>query len=102
LPEWLTLRDAADHLGISISTLRRWTDAGLIPVTRTPGGHRRYELHHLERFLSARRHHGRDEVRVVVIGPDYAREEVVRSLAAQEVSVQEATSTEEAIALLSP
>ena len=29
-------------IGVDQSTLRRWSDAGKIPVFRTPGGHRRY------------------------------------------------------------
>jgi hypothetical protein len=29
-------------LGVDQSTLRRWSDAGKVPVFRTPGGHRRY------------------------------------------------------------
>ena len=39
---WLTIRDACARLGVDQSTLRRWSDAGKIPVFLTPGGHRRY------------------------------------------------------------
>lgn len=39
---WLTIRDACSLLGVDQSTLRRWSDAGKIPVFLTPGGHRRY------------------------------------------------------------
>src|SRR5689334_907210 len=39
---WLTIRDACALLGVDQSTLRRWSDAGKVPVFRTPGGHRRY------------------------------------------------------------
>src|SRR3954471_9449861 len=39
---WLTIRDACALLGVDQSTLRRWSDAGKVPVFLTPGGHRRY------------------------------------------------------------
>jgi excisionase family DNA binding protein len=39
---WLPINDACKLLGVDQSTLRRWSDAGKVPVFRTPGGHRRY------------------------------------------------------------
>src|SRR3712207_7500490 len=39
---WLTIHEACAYLGVDQSTLRRWSDAGKVPVFRTPGGHRRY------------------------------------------------------------
>ena len=47
---WLTVREAADYLGVSEPTLRKWTDAGSIAVFRTPGRHRRYRVEDLDRF----------------------------------------------------
>lgn len=41
-PNWLTLSQAADTLGIHATTLRRWADEGIIRCFRTPGGHRRF------------------------------------------------------------
>lgn len=40
--ERLSIHAACAVLGVDQSTLRRWSDAGKIPVFRTPGGHRRY------------------------------------------------------------
>ena len=37
----LSVREAADLLGVHVDTVRRWTDSGRLPDTRTPGGHRR-------------------------------------------------------------
>ncbi|WP_139193146.1 IS607 family transposase, partial [Anaerobacillus alkalilacustris] len=37
-----TLKEAANILGVSSSTLRRWEKEGKITSTRTSGGHRRY------------------------------------------------------------
>lgn len=39
---WLSINAACAFLGVDQSTLRRWSDAGKVPVFRTPGGHRRY------------------------------------------------------------
>jgi excisionase family DNA binding protein len=38
---YLTVREAALRLGVSPVTIRRWTASGVLPCTRTPGGHRR-------------------------------------------------------------
>ena len=43
---------AADLLGVSSDTVRRWTDDGRLATTRTAGGHREVEGHELARFLS--------------------------------------------------
>ena len=37
----LSPRDIADAIGSSESSVKRWTDQGLLTVTRTAGGHRR-------------------------------------------------------------
>ena len=49
--QWLSLREASEILGVHPSTLRRWADAGTIPCTRTPGGHRRFRRIDLEQIL---------------------------------------------------
>ncbi len=53
--QWLTLGEASQVLGIHPTTLREWTDAGMIQSFRTPGGHRRFDLHDLQTFLKQRR-----------------------------------------------
>jgi excisionase family DNA binding protein len=40
--DWLSLQDASALLGVATSTLRRWADAGRVPMKRTLGGHRRF------------------------------------------------------------
>jgi excisionase family DNA binding protein len=52
---WLTIQDACALLGVDQTTLRRWSDAGRIPVFRTVGGHRRYA----ESDIRAMIHQGR-------------------------------------------
>ncbi len=48
---WLSIHSASRVLGVDQSTLRRWSDAGRIPVFRTPGGHRRYAEEDLRAFV---------------------------------------------------
>ena len=41
--EWLSLSDAAKVLGVHPSTVRLWSDKGVLPTHKTQGGHRRYK-----------------------------------------------------------
>ena len=52
-PTHLSLSAASKLLGVHSTTLRRWADAGSVPVFVTPGGHRRFARHELE-ALAAR------------------------------------------------
>ena len=54
--EWLSLRGAADILGVHPSTVRAWSDKGLLPVHRTQGGHRRYKRSEVEMWAEHARH----------------------------------------------
>lgn len=51
-PEWVSLRQAAEILGVHPATVRNWADKGDLPSRRTPGGHRRFRksdlLHYAE------------------------------------------------------
>ncbi|MFZ4623441.1 MAG: IS607 family transposase, partial [Rhodoferax sp.] len=40
----VTISEAADALGVSITTLRRWEADGKLAALHTAGGHRRYDL----------------------------------------------------------
>jgi excisionase family DNA binding protein len=51
----LTASEAARHLGVSISTVRRWSDAGHLKGYRTPGGQRRFSVEQLDEFLDSLR-----------------------------------------------
>ena len=45
-----TVGEAADLLGVSPDTVRRWVDSGQLPATRTQGGRRRVDGKALARF----------------------------------------------------
>jgi excisionase family DNA binding protein len=53
--DWVSLSEASRLLGVSPATVRRWSDAGRLRVFTTPGGHRRFSRHTLERLLPADR-----------------------------------------------
>ena len=46
----LTPGQACTILGISDTTLSKWTDEGRLPASRTPGGHRRFRPADVERL----------------------------------------------------
>jgi excisionase family DNA binding protein len=49
----LSTSEAARHLGVSLSTVRRWSDAGHLRGYRTPGGQRRFTVEQLDVFLDS-------------------------------------------------
>ena len=48
-----TSSQAARFLGVSLATIRRWTDAGYLTGYRTPGGQRRFSREQLEGFIDS-------------------------------------------------
>jgi len=48
--EWLSLRKAADMLGVHPATVRNWADEGQLPSRRTVGGHRRFNREDVLRY----------------------------------------------------
>jgi excisionase family DNA binding protein len=48
-----TSSQAARYLGVSLATVRRWTDAGHIGCYRTPGGQRRFSRAQLDEFIAS-------------------------------------------------
>jgi excisionase family DNA binding protein len=56
-----TSSQAARYLGVSLATVRRWTDAGYISCYRTPGGQRRFAAEQLDVFISSMHREGPNE-----------------------------------------
>lgn len=49
--EWLSLREAAEMLGMHPATVRLWADRNELPSRRTSGGHRRFRRADIEARL---------------------------------------------------
>ena len=101
-PDWLTLGQAAKFLGVAQSTIRKWSDQGRVPAFYTPGGHRRYRRRDLELFLDRSGPGGKSGGPLVLVVDDDARlREFMRvNLEMEGYSVREASSAEEALAVI--
>lgn len=51
----LNVGQAAEYLGVSSASLRKWSNDGLVPTYRTPGGQRRYSREDLDSFIDSMR-----------------------------------------------
>jgi excisionase family DNA binding protein len=67
-----TSSQAAVYLGVSLATVRRWTDAGHIACYRTPGGQRRFSRQQLDGFIASMQQGGPDENAAVDIAASRA------------------------------
>jgi excisionase family DNA binding protein len=52
-PLGLSTSQAAHALGVSLGTIRRWSDMGYLDSYRTPGGQRRFSYDQIEHFLES-------------------------------------------------
>ena len=67
----LNMKEAMDYLNVSKITLQRWDNSGRLKAIRTSGGHRRYKLSDLEKFIGE--HHAEGKETDDVIVATYAR-----------------------------
>ena len=97
----MTLGQAAKYLGVAQSTIRKWSDQGLVPAFYTPGGHRRFRRRDLDTFLNRSGHTGQPGPMVLIVDDDPGLRRYVRaSLENEGYSVREAGSAEEGLAAL--
>ncbi len=100
-PDWLTLGQAAKYLGVAQSTIRKWSDQGLLPAFYTPGGHRRFRRRDLDAFLARSGRGGQPGPLVLIVDDDqHLRRHVRASLEAEGYAVREAGNAEEGLAAL--
>ncbi len=74
--DWLSLADAAGLLGVHPSTVRLWSDKGVLPVHRTQGGHRRYKRSEVLLWAQSSQ-------KAATIEPERMMNEVVRNVRMQ-------------------
>ena len=73
LSGWLSLSDVADMLGVHPSTVRAWSDQGVLPVYRTQGGHRRYLLNEINLWMQTSRE-------IKGVEPEHALRDVLKRI----------------------
>jgi len=74
--EWLSLSDAAEVLGVHPSTVRLWSDKGILPVHKTQGGHRRYKRSEISLWAGSSQ-------KSRAIEPENMMQEVIRNVRMQ-------------------
>jgi excisionase family DNA binding protein len=52
-PLGLSTSQAAHKLGVSLGTIRRWSDMGYLGSYRTPGGQRRFSTEQINQFVGS-------------------------------------------------
>jgi excisionase family DNA binding protein len=52
-PLGLSTSQAANLLGVSLGTIRRWSDLGYLQSYRTPGGQRRFSREQIQAFVGS-------------------------------------------------
>ncbi|TVR23979.1 MAG: helix-turn-helix domain-containing protein [Anaerolineaceae bacterium] len=65
--EWVSLRKAAEILGVHPATVRNWADRGELTSRRTPGGHRRFRRADLEHLAQTQSPHDVQPAEVKII-----------------------------------
>jgi len=76
--EWLSLSDAAKLLGVHSSTVRLWSDKGVLPTHKTQGGHRRYKRTEISLWSESRQ-----KSDVNAIEPEKMMQEVIKTVRMQ-------------------
>ena len=64
--EWVSLRRAAEILGVHPATVRNWADKGDLASRRTPGGHRRFRRTELLQYAQTQGEVQPMEVQVII------------------------------------
>lgn len=64
--EWVSLRRAAEILGVHPATVRNWADDGKLPFRRTAGKHRRFNVHDLTHYAQSQGELQPLEVQVII------------------------------------
>lgn len=64
--EWVSLRHAAEILGVHPATVRNWADQGDLPSRRTPGGHRRFRKSDLMQYVESQGELQPLEVQIII------------------------------------
>jgi excisionase family DNA binding protein len=64
--EWVSLRKAAEMLGVHPATVRNWADTGKLASRRTAGGHRRFHTGDISKFAQSQGDIQPVEVQIII------------------------------------
>jgi excisionase family DNA binding protein len=64
--EWVSLRKAAEMLGVHPATVRNWADTGKLASRRTAGGHRRFHTGDIAQFAQSQGDIQPVEVQIII------------------------------------
>lgn len=64
--EWISLRHAAEILGVHPATVRNWADEGKLPSRKTAGGHRRFNKNDLLKYAQNESETQPIEVQIII------------------------------------
>jgi putative resolvase len=80
----ISIGKAAAELGVTRETLRRWETAGKITSSRTPKGHRRYDLYQLRGVVPQRVSQEKRTVAYARVSSHNQKDDLARQAAALE------------------
>jgi excisionase family DNA binding protein len=86
MARFLTTRQCAERLGVTINTVKGWIRAQRLPALRTPGGHHRIaeaDLAAFEARLAHRSRGGSARPRILIVDDDQALLEVLHEAVSQ-------------------
>lgn len=76
----ISIGDAAKELGVSVMTVRRWSDSGKLPYERAPSGHRRYKLSDLRGFDPRKQKDDRITINYARVSSQDQKDDLVRQV----------------------
>ena len=84
--EYLSIGEAADYLGISIDTIRRWDKKGKVTAYRSPGGHRYFQKNDLDKLFDTK--YEREQIPSPVTKPTSEKVETVDEEKLEEIKIE--------------
>jgi excisionase family DNA binding protein len=64
--DWMSLSAVARLLGVHPGTVRNWSNQGVLPVHRTPGGHRRYHRSEIDLWMQSQNPSGHADANQII------------------------------------